>query len=213
MSTGVNISVPDINEVTEKVGKPFVSKLQANISSRFGSQDIISAFSVFDPKKVPNIDSADIKTYGESFIDTPCGHFGVPKATKTLDGAEYTKEPIISDETIIEWKNYRRFLAQHSKEKITSQLQELATNEMTGTIYPSLKELATICLTMPVTTASVKRSFSNMKVIKSHLQSRLSELSLSNLMKIAIESPEHLSDNDLEQIVDIWNRKPRKIAV
>ena len=24
-------------------------------------------------------------------------------------------------------------------------------------------------------------------------------------MKIAIESPEHLSDKDLEQIVDIWN--------
>lgn len=77
-SIGVNISVPDINEFAEKVGKPFVSKLQANISSRFGSQDIISAFSILDPKKVPSIDSADIKTYGESFVDTLCAHFGVP---------------------------------------------------------------------------------------------------------------------------------------
>ena len=31
--------------------------------------------------------------------------------------------------------------------------------------------------------------------------------------KIAIESPEKLSDNDLENIIDIWNRKPRRIAV
>lgn len=87
------------------------------------------------------------------------------KAAKTLDGVECTKEPVISDETIIEWKNYRRFLAQHPKEKITTQLQELATNEMMGAMYPSLKELATICLTMPVTTASVERSFSNMKLM------------------------------------------------
>ena len=38
--------------------------LVANISSRFGLQDIIEAFSIFDPKKVPSIDSAGIKTYG-----------------------------------------------------------------------------------------------------------------------------------------------------
>ena len=57
-------------------------------------------------KKVPSIDSADVRTYGESFIDTLYGHFGVLKAATTLDGADCTKEPIISDETIIEWKNY-----------------------------------------------------------------------------------------------------------
>ena len=37
--------------------------------------------------------------------------------------------------------------------------------------------------------------------------------SLSQLMKIAIESPERLSDDDLENIFTIWSRKPRKIAV
>ena len=31
-------------------------------------------------------------------------------------------------------------------------------------------------------------------------------------MNAAIDSPEHLSENDLEQIIDIWNRKPQKIA-
>ena len=84
-----------------------------------------------------------------------CTQFGVPRAAETLDGAECTKEPI---ETIIEWKSYRLFLAQHPKETISTQLQELATNDMMGAIYPNLKALATICLTMPVTTASVERS-------------------------------------------------------
>ena len=31
--------------------------------------------------------------------------------------------------------------------------------------------------------------------------------SLSHLMKISIESPEKLSDSDLENIVDVWNRR------
>ena len=32
-------------------------------------------------------------------------------------------------------------------------------------------------------------------------------------MKIALESPEALSDEELEQIVTVWTRKPRRIAV
>ena len=31
-------------------------------------------------------------------------------------------------------------------------------------------------------------------------------------MKIVIESPEKLTDSDLEEIVDVWNRKGRRIA-
>ena len=98
---GATISVPDIVAFIESAGKSFVSKLQANISSRFGSQDVIAAFSIFDPKKVPSIDSPDINTYGESSINTLHSHFGVPRAAKTLDGVECIKEPIVSDETII----------------------------------------------------------------------------------------------------------------
>ena len=40
-----------------------------------------------------------------------------------------------------------------------------------------------------------------MKLIKTRLHNRLGELSLSHLMQIAIESPETLSDSDLEEVV------------
>ena len=46
----VKITVDDIKSFQDNVGKPFVSALKANISSRFGSQDVVSAFSIFDPK-------------------------------------------------------------------------------------------------------------------------------------------------------------------
>ena len=32
-------------------------------------------------------------------------------------------------------------------------------------------------------------------------------------MKIVIESPEKLTDSDLEEIVEVWSRKGRRIAV
>ena len=60
---------------------------------------------------------------------------------------------------------------------------------------------------IPVATASVKRIFSQMKIIKTRLRNRMGEKSLSHLMKISIESPEKLSDSDLENIVGVWNRK------
>ena len=49
--------------------------------------------------------------------------------------------------------------------------------------------------------------------IKNRLRNCLIKLSLSKLMKIFIESPEKLSDSDLEEIFDVWNRKVRQIAV
>ena len=53
-----------------------------------------------------------------------------------------------------------------------------------------------------------------MKMIKTQLTNHLGESCLSYLMKIAMESPEKkiLSD-DLDKIIDIWNRKPRRIVV
>ena len=56
---------------------------------------------------------------------------------------------------------------------------------------------AYICLTIPVATASVKRSFSQMKMIKTRSRNRMGENSFY-LMKLKIESPEKLSDSDLE---------------
>ena len=97
----------------------------------------------------------------------------------------------------------------NTQEDLASQLHELVTNETLISIFP----MASICLTIPIGTASVERSFSQMKMIKTRLTSRLGEKSLSNLMKIAIESPEKLSDSDLGNIVDIWYRKSRRIIV
>ena len=94
-----------------------------------------------------------------------------------------------------------------------TQLKELASNDMIKTLFPNLSKIGAICLSIPVTTASVERSFSQMKLIKTRLRSSLNDKSLSNLMKIALESPDELTDSHLEEVVNVWNRKSRRIVV
>ena len=117
---------------------------------------------------------------------------------------------LISSDLETEWKTFRKYISNQSKEDANSQLKELSTSSMLETMCPSLSTLANICLTIPVGTASVERSFSQMKMIKTRLRYHLGEANLSHLMKIAIE---RVSDTELEQIVEIWNRKPRRIGV
>ena len=52
-----------------------------------------------------------------------------------------------------------------------------------------------------------------MKLIKNRLHNLLTQISLSNLMKIVTESPENLTDSDLGEIVDVWNRKSSRNTV
>ena len=54
-ATGIEVTQLDICPFQEKVCKPFIRLIKDNISSRFrsASKDVLSAFSIFDPKKVP----------------------------------------------------------------------------------------------------------------------------------------------------------------
>ena len=94
-----------------------------------------------------------------------------------------------------------------------AQLKEPASNNMIKTLFPNLSKIGAICLSIPVTTASVERSFSQMKLNKTHLRSSLNDKSLSNLMKIALESPDELTDSHLEEVVNVWNRKSKRMVV
>ena len=106
----------------------------------------------------------------------------------------FVKERIIFLDVRTEWKTYRQLLSKQPKDNLKTQLQELATNDTLIALLPNLHELACCCLSLPIGTTSVERSFSQMKIIKTRLRNRLGELSLSRLIKIAIKSPETLFD-------------------
>ena len=79
--------------------------------------------------------------------------------------------------------------------------------------FPKLSKLATIVLVIPVTTATVERSFSSTRQVKTRL-SRLGQEILDYAMRICIEGPEKLNESELEAIVQDWkDRKKRRIAM
>ena len=104
-------------------------------------------------------------------------------------------------------------LAKKPEDNMAVQLKEVIMNDMLVTMFPNLHKMASISLTLPVSTASVE----NQKLLsdEANQNSRansLSEVTLAQLMRIAIESPEKLTEDDLE-VLDVWNRKPRRVPI
>ena len=211
---GEVINTTKIQSFQESAARPYIAHLKENISSRFSSsQEVISALEIFNPHKVPGADSPSLASYGNESVKTLLDHYGQEKPAQTVLGEETVKPALISPDVQTEWRTFRSLLAKMPEDDTASQLKELVTNEMLSVMFPNLYKMATICLTIPVSTASVERSFSKMKLIKTRLRNSLGEYSLSHLMKISIESPEKLTDGDLQEIVDVWYRKSRRIAV
>ena len=139
-------------------------------------------------------------------------HYGKEGPAKISLGEPTIKENVSSSKICSEWKIYRQFMIKKPKENMKLQLKELASNVMMTTMFPNLHTIASISLSIPVTTASVERSFTQMKLRQTCLQSSLKDTGLSHLMEVAVESPTKLTDAYVEEIVDVWNRKNRRVT-
>ena len=105
--TGITITTANITSFQDRVAKSFITMLKNNISSQFASQDVVSSFSIFDPKKVPASDTSDLLSYGENSIDLLINHYGVDLCAETVQGDEYIKQVLMSPELRTEWKTFR----------------------------------------------------------------------------------------------------------
>ena len=164
-ATGIEVTHLDICSFQEGVGKPFIRLTKDNISIwfRLSSKDVLSAFSIFDPRQVPNLSTHELPLYGDSSIQTLNGQFGRDLPAKSLEGTEFEKASIVSSDHSTKWKMYRQLLIKEPKDDIYMQLKELITNDMLIALFPNLHKLAT--LSIPISTASGERSFSDMKLI------------------------------------------------
>ena len=66
-TTDIDVTHLDICSFQERVGKPFIRLIKDNISRQFrsSSKDVLSAFIIFDPVKVPSL-----STHEQSFMET-----------------------------------------------------------------------------------------------------------------------------------------------
>ena len=125
-ASGNKVTPNDISSFQKNVAESFIADLKNNISSHFASQDVVSAFSVFNPQKMPDVSSSHLASYGEDSIDVLMNHYGAERPTHTVQGEEFMKPPLITSEVHTEWKTFRCFLSKKPEEDMKAQLRELA---------------------------------------------------------------------------------------
>lgn len=197
-----------------KTYRPYIQSVIDDISKRLKSSDVYSCFSLFDPHLLPE-NEEDLSSYGMSKLQTLIEFYG-KKQSVTFEGETNVSTPDIDgDEANAEWKFFRRVLYKEFKKLSMDEVfGNLLTNETIKAAFPNLVRLASLAITLPVTTASVERSFSDMKLIKTRLRNRLGEQSLDQTMRICIEGPDTLSDADLVEIITHWKeQKPRRLTI
>ena len=121
----------------EQAAKPFIAHLKDNISCQFtSSSDIVSALSIFDPRRAPKVNSPDLPQYGKQAITTLLAHYGAEKPAETLLREPTNREALITYDITTEWKTYSQMLVNKPENNMKSQLKELVCNVMMRTLFP-----------------------------------------------------------------------------
>ena len=105
--------------------------------------------------------------YGEDQVKVIPEHYGSELPAETAVGDEFLMPAVITSSSDLPtaWKTFRRYITNQTRDDIKEQLKELSTNSMMQTMFPNLSILANVCLTIPVGTASVERSFSQIQMV------------------------------------------------
>ncbi len=186
-------------EFRDTVAIPYIDLLISNINSRF-SEGVVKLLvcSSFNPASIPTEEMA-LTEYGKEELKVLVDFYG-KEATVEFEGTTYTSLPVVDTEEVMgKWTVFKRAFAKEKKafmekNKLTKPptLQHVKT-EMESTsaytdIFPEIFKLMNLSLALPVGTASVERSFSKMKLIKTRLCNRISDSTLPKLMRIAIRN-------------------------
>ena len=97
IATEEKVTQLDIFSFQDKVSKPFVCLVKDNISSRLASsKDVLTSFSIFDPKKILKLTSPELPSYGEDSVKILTDRYAKNLPAETVLGVEFVKEAIIS---------------------------------------------------------------------------------------------------------------------
>ena len=168
--TDLAIGVVDLETARENFNKnvlqPYLEEVSRQISCRFkDTLGLLTTFSIFDPQKWPT-DVQQLHKYGTAELERLLKFYGETTEIEYEGNVYTTPADVDKRETRHEWKAFKLVIFE---EKSLS-LKELATlflrSEAKCVTFPNIKILLTITSVLPVSTATVERSFSDMKQIK-----------------------------------------------
>lgn len=219
VGTSSRNDIKTMSEFRERVACPYMDALVSNIKARFSDSAValLTSASIFNPSVFPTTESS-LLHHGNDELKTMLDFFG-KEASVDYEGKTYSSPPLIdTDGVLSEWRIFKRAFSKeiqalHTRtEEVPTLLEvksEMESQSGYKDLFPETLKLIDILLSLPVGTASVERSFSQMKLIKTRLRSRLNDSNLARLMRIAIEGPQ--LDVDFCEILDIFKEKNRRI--
>ena len=210
----ITVTESDKESFVKSVYRPYIQSIIDHIYSRMKSSDIFSAFSVFSLLHIPDKEE-DLSTYGTKELRTLTSFYGMPHCVSFQSKTAVSTPDIDQDQAEVEWKIFRRLLFTKFKNQTAKDVTHaLVSNSTLSSAFPNLATLAMIISVLPITTATVERSFSDMKLVKTRLRNRLGDETLDQAMRVSIEGQETLEDEQLESIVNHWrDQKSRRLFV
>ena len=190
----------------KSIRDPYLDALIGNIETRFDDQSVMTSFDIYNPAKLPKLSDNPSKDELESFTE-----FG----NQDVETIAHQFEGVVADpmECLEEWSSFRQFLKENcSTMKHREVISNLCSDPSWQAIYPNMSTFAKICRVVPIQTADVERTFSQLKLIKTRVRNRMLEKTLDSLLRIAIEGPP-TSEFSATDTVKLWaTKKNRRLS-
>ena len=181
-----------VREFHSQYALPYLTQLEDDLEEMLQGAPVLAAFGVYDVRC----------TWSQEKLETElgvlCEHYGTGKDfTAQVEDSEVIRRspPFFSQQVISSIKHeFEGVLRELKKlsEKIKSKNFTTVTlafvnDEFLKSAYPSTSSLLQIALIMPLSTASVERLFSLMKLIKTARRIRMSDATVDMTINVALE--------------------------
>ena len=176
------------------------------IKNRFPEYELYSAFSIFDPKELPD-DDTELVLYGNQEIEILGNFYGEIKLVNENEFSEIIDKEKLNQE----WnsvKPYLQYYKNNNQEMYFIQLWQhiLDIDDDFSFNYPTIVILVKIALLIPLSNAHVERIFSQMKLIKNNLRNKMHLNTLDNHLMILLNGHE-IENFDFLKALEHWENK------
>lgn len=178
-------------QVLVNLCKNYTTSLVENLDRRFSeAAPVLGAFSIFNPTILPAASEPEFSEYGVANVKIIAGHFHFSE-----------------DQMVAQWQNFKYLMLswkppQNVLQGISSKLSPtewllrkvVKEQALLKESYDLLVDAVKICLTQPVSNATVERGASAVKRVKTRLRNRLKNGMLSVCLQVSINGPNPKSE-------------------
>ena len=193
--TEAQVTLPTEEEVASfktSVREPFLTRLIQNINDRFTDTGALDAIRVLDTS-----DQTELSTlYGWAEMETLADHFSID-----------------NDNLLTEWTTFIEFMQPLTEENrsIPALVKVFSGDLGLKAVYPNIFKMLTVAATLPLSTATVERVFSQVKLIKTDHRNSLLQSTLNDLLMVKLNGNEDLFKRILPGMAKEWlSRKNRR---